>query len=67
MIRVILQKLFGCSHKRISRPMTPAAKPGVARGETYVVCLDCGQQFAYDTQEMRMGERRTPVRPNTWS
>lgn len=47
--------------------MTPAAKPGVARGDAYVVCLDCGQQFAYDTQQMRMGARLAPVRPKTWS
>ena len=29
---------------------------GVAHGETYVVCLDCGKQFAYDLHEMRIGK-----------
>jgi len=26
------------------------------QGESYVVCLDCGRHFAYDTLQMRMGE-----------
>jgi hypothetical protein len=28
----------------------------------YVVCLDCGQEFAYDWAAMRIGE---PVAPHT--
>ena len=31
------------------------SKGGVPHGRTYVVCLDCGKQFAYDLQEMRVG------------
>jgi hypothetical protein len=26
------------------------------RHGTYVVCLDCGQEFRYDWKEMRIGE-----------
>lgn len=26
------------------------------RHGTYVVCLDCGQEFRYDWKEMRLGE-----------
>ncbi len=37
--------------------MTPAAKSGGGTGKPYVVCLDCGGQFAYDWKEMRVGER----------
>jgi hypothetical protein len=32
------------------------SKAGVPHGATYVVCLDCGKQFAYDTKEMRIGK-----------
>ena len=38
--------------------MRPRRKPGnnVGRTETYVVCLDCGTEFAYDCKEMRIRE-----------
>jgi hypothetical protein len=57
-IRNIFDVLFGCSHKHYSFPIT--AKPGQRRSQaaavtgTYVVCLDCGQEFAYDWQEMKL-------------
>ena len=31
-------------------------KTGVSQGGSYVVCLNCGQEFAYDTCAMRIGE-----------
>jgi hypothetical protein len=54
----IFDALFGCWHKRMSFPMTrrrqqrrsePASHTG-----TYIVCLDCGKEFAYDWQKMRV-------------
>src|SRR4051812_37241793 len=54
MIDSIVNLLFRCPHKRITRPITPVSKGGVAQGDTYVVCLDCGKQFAYDLQRMRI-------------
>jgi hypothetical protein len=54
----ILDALFGCWHKRISFPQT--SKRGQRRCEaatqtgTYVVCLDCGTEFAYDWKKMRI-------------
>ena len=54
----IFDALFGCWHKRISFPQT--SKPGQRRCEaatltgTYVVCLDCGTEFAYDWKKMRV-------------
>jgi hypothetical protein len=54
----ILDALFGCLHKRISFPQT--SKSGQRRCEaaaqtgTYVVCLDCGTEFAYDWKNMRV-------------
>jgi hypothetical protein len=47
--------LFRCPHRRLTRPITPVSKPGVPSGETYVVCLECGQQFHYDWENMRLG------------
>src|SRR5215831_9506631 len=62
MIGSFLAKLFGCSHRRLTRPITPLAKPGEPSSETYVVCLDCGKQFLYDWDHMRIGPpmKRTP-------
>ena len=56
MIDTVLNVLFRCSHKRLTRPITPATKIAQLQGGTYVVCLDCGKQFAYDPKEMRMGK-----------
>jgi hypothetical protein len=56
MVSAILQSLFGCSHRRLTRPITPIRKQGVPSGETSVVCLDCGRQFAYDWNHMRIGK-----------
>lgn len=50
--------LFGCWHRNLSFPQSPGQRPckSVAAVETgtYVVCLDCGQEFAYDWQKMRV-------------
>ena len=54
----IFDALFGCWHKNISFPQTQKAgkRRSAAATEmgTYVVCLDCGQEFAYDWQQMRV-------------
>ena len=58
MINTLLNALFGCSHRRTTFPITPARKVGKinARNATYVVCLDCGREFDYNWQEMRIGQ-----------
>ena len=55
-IDTVLNLLFGCPHKRLTRPLTPVSKAGVPDGDTYVVCLESGKQFAYDWDQMRMGK-----------
>jgi hypothetical protein len=55
LIDTIWNLLFRCPHHRVTRPITPVSKAGVPHGDTYVVCLDCGKQFAYDLQKMRIG------------
>jgi hypothetical protein len=58
MMRKLVDILFGCSHSNYSFPRT--AKAGQRRGDaaavtgTYVVCLDCGKEFPYDWQQMRI-------------
>jgi hypothetical protein len=62
MLQSIVDTLFGCSHRRITFPQTPVRKsagfqvPGAVRNGTYVTCLDCGKELAYDWQEMRVGK-----------
>lgn len=56
MIDTLLNILLRCPHRRLTRPITPVGRGGVAKGGTYVVCLDCAKQFAYDLEEMRVGK-----------
>lgn len=56
MIDTVANLIFRCPHRRLTRPITPVSRPGVPSGETYVVCLDCGKQFSYDWQAMRIGK-----------
>jgi hypothetical protein len=49
---------FGCWHKNYSFPITTRAgqrRTGAAiTTGTYVVCLDCGKEFAYDWKQMKV-------------
>lgn len=38
---------FGCSHGHLTRPFTLQA-------QSYKVCLDCGKQFPYSLEKMRV-------------
>ncbi len=53
----VFDLLFGCSHKRCSFPMTVRGKlrriAAASVTGTYVVCLDCGQEFPYDWNKMK--------------
>jgi hypothetical protein len=55
MIDSVLNVLFRCSHRCVTRPHEASAEERAARG-TYVVCLDCVKEFEYDTTEMRRGK-----------
>lgn len=54
-IDTVLHLLFRCAHRHLTRPFTPLVKEGVPHRGTYVVCLDCAKQFAYDLHEMQVG------------
>src|SRR5262249_3119145 len=51
----ILNLLFRCAHSRLTRPFSPVSLHGASQAGAYVVCLDCGRQFAYDLTEMKIG------------
>ena len=58
----LLDMLFGCWHKNMSFPITKRGgqrrTPAASMTGTYVVCLDCGKEFAYDWKEMRVVDAR---------
>lgn len=55
MIDSLYDTFFRCGHRRMSFPRKPVTKPGAPQAEMYVVCLDCGKQFHYDWEKMRIG------------
>jgi len=63
MLTKIMETVFGCRHSRYSFPMTIRAgsrrATTAARTGTYVVCLDCGREFGYDWQGMKIVGSRT--------
>jgi hypothetical protein len=63
MLQSLVNTLFGCAHSRTTFPMTPGRRNNVITAQnaailgTYVVCLDCGKEFAYDWKTMRVGQQ----------
>lgn len=52
MLRTFLHlfaSLFSCDHPRTTFPITPRKS-----GRTYVCCLDCGSELAYDWKRMKL-------------
>ena len=57
MLSKLIDAMFGCHHARYSFPITVRAGSRNAvsqRPGTYVACLDCGKEFRYDWQEMKI-------------
>jgi len=58
MLRFV-SSLFGCTHQNCTFPIT-AKTPKVLSSDgkisktTYIVCLDCGKEFPYDWQAMKV-------------
>lgn len=58
MVGKILEGFFACWHSHYSFPIT--LRGGSRRNQaasltgTYVVCLDCGKEFPYDWNEMKV-------------
>jgi len=54
----LFDMLFGCTHANYSFPITAKGThrniaAAILTG-TYVVCLDCGKEFAYDWEAMKV-------------
>ena len=57
MFTSLVNAIFGCWHRNYSFPITAKRgnrSPAAAVTGTYVVCLDCGQEFPYDWREMKV-------------
>ncbi len=59
MLSNLVDTLFGCTHRRYTFPITSKSKGRHASAAasvtgTYVVCLDCGKEFAYDWEQMKI-------------
>jgi hypothetical protein len=57
MFRFLYAFFFGCFHTRTTFPMTVtmhSPNDGEARQRTYVACLNCGEELAYNWQKMRI-------------
>jgi hypothetical protein len=55
----VFDMLFGCWHKNYSFPMTTKKanknhSHAASVTGTYVVCLDCGKEFPYDWNQMKV-------------
>jgi len=54
----LLDTLFGCRHTRYTFPITVRSRSRRSSAAmltgTYVACLDCGKEFPYDWQDMKM-------------
>lgn len=67
----LFDMVFGCSHKRCSFPITVRGKlrrsPAASVTGTYIVCLDCGQEFPYDWNQMKLVDAQpsSPVAETT--
>lgn len=63
MISKLMDAVFGCRHARYSFPITVRANArrgsASAKTGTYVACLDCGREFRYDWQEMKIVGAKT--------
>lgn len=66
-IEAIINFLFGCHHSHYSFPVTirgaGRSRPqAAALTGTYVACLDCGKEFPYDWQDMKVITSRSERR-----
>jgi hypothetical protein len=67
MIANIMDMLFGCWHTNYSFPITQKRgqrrNPAAQATGTYIVCLDCGKEFAYDWKTMKVVNPQREQKP----
>ena len=60
MLGKVIDAIFGCRHGHYSFPITvrhssiKTEVPAAALTGTYVACLDCGKELAYDWRKMKV-------------
>jgi len=62
MWEALLNHFFACNHQRTTFPLTCTRQAGsgpTPPRATYVTCLECGAELAYDWGRMRVG---APIR-----
>ena len=58
-----INKIFGCGHKKISQVWSVPPTNNMAKfSKFYVVCLDCGREFPYDWEKMKIIYRPNKTR-----
>jgi len=69
MLGRLLDAVFGCKHGRYTFPITAhrgSRNKAASLTGTYIVCLNCGREFPYDWEEMKViktpSERRDYLR-----
>ena len=69
MLQSILDAVMGCAHRRTTFPLTLPRESGavklseISRQGAYVVCLDCGKEFAYNWKDMKIERDPKTSRP----
>jgi hypothetical protein len=53
MFQAVLNAVLVCHHRRTTFPVT-SGRTAAALRRTYIVCLDCGAELAYDWKHMRV-------------
>jgi len=57
----IFERVFGCSHKKTTFPITRTGRSATDGPKAaYIVCLECGREFDYDWQAMKIGGTARP-------
>ena len=65
MLKFLYSFFFGCFHERTTFPMTVSSRSpvdGELRRRTYVTCLECGGEYAYNWEKMTMEGRCSTMR-----
>lgn len=50
----LFELIFGCRHPRTGFPLSSTEVEAAKLTGKYVACLDCGREFPYDWQEMKV-------------
>jgi hypothetical protein len=56
MFNRVINWLFGCRHRELSRVFTTVGKSGFTK-QHRVVCTRCGTEYEYDLTHMRRGKK----------